>query len=152
MNNSTPVITHKTARVRVRPTYGYRYLRSEKYNEAYTYACQPDTSIGRAINCLIKTIKNLDKQQPKLKAYFISGVSNLCFKAKPELIIEKYKSRYGAGSVTKGPFTPRSPQGLFKKILRNALRYKTKDKKLYKKLCVLGPETQYTQEKGRRTN
>lgn len=117
---------------------GYRYLRNKNLDDSYFYVCEQLGSVGRTITYLTKKLKQMDKKN--IKAYYITNVSNLCFKSKAIKVVEKYKNIYSAGSITKGPFTPRSQVGFFKKLLRNNLRYKKQEKDLFKKICILTTE------------
>ena len=124
---------------RLKETYGFKHvvdLKIEnKSKKIMHYECKKNQSVGRAICYILKRIKKID---PKTyNALVIYNIEETIFKRNPKTVISRYKRIYSAGNQTKGPFTPKSEVGLFKKLLRNNLKYKSKDKVLFKKICVL---------------
>ena len=111
-------------------------FRMYKYNKdlssTYYYECEDLQPIGRVIQVLKKKVKTLDN----CKAIYILNPEKLVFSGTIEFKHRKYFDFYKAGSWTKGPYIERSPKGLFKYLFRRAIAYKTKDKELFKKLCV----------------
>lgn len=113
---------------------GYKYLKEKQPDGQiiYHYDCVDHASIGRTITYLVKRIKTIEP----CAAIVITGIEKLVFKRNPEVVREKYKRFYEAGNQTKGHFTPKTPRGLFKKLLRNNIKYKSTQKQLFKKFCV----------------
>ena len=113
-------------------------FRRQKYlndlSDTYYYECRNLISVGRLITTLIKEFKKLNKKQ--VKGFYILNPQKLVFCGSSKSKHRKYFDFYQAGSWTKGPFIERSPKGLFKYLLRRNLLYKTRDKSLYKKICV----------------
>lgn len=131
-------------------TYGLNYLRKNLFmskkrdkktssdfdpKKIFEYKCTEYGSVGRTIGYLVKRFK--DKDIENCSAIVIHNIENLVFKRDPVEAFLKYKRFYDAGNQTKGHFTPKTTIGLFNKLLRNNLKYRTLQKKLYKKICIL---------------
>lgn len=121
---------------------GYNYLKhlkdnslEDKEKRVYHYSCEDYASIGRTIAYVVKHLKKLDLKD--CSAILITNIENTVFKRDPVEVLDRYRRIYSAGNQTKGPFTPRTVPGLFKKLLRNNLKYKNEDKALFKRICVL---------------
>jgi len=126
-------------------TYGYNHLLEIKTkkllinkNQVLVYDCNNEDSVGRTIMYLIKQLKHL--KPDTFKTIIVNNIENTVFKRDPVEVLAKYKRLYAAGNQTKGPFIQKTEIGLFKKLLRNNLKYKTIDKILFKKFCVLTSE------------
>lgn len=127
-------------RVSKKKPVGFNYLKDlefkklQVHNEVLVYECQQYHSIGRTICYLVRKLKKMDLSS--VSAILVTDVEKTIFKRDPKEALAKYKRYYAAGNQTKGPFTPKSEVGLFKKLLRNNLKYKNEDKILFKKICV----------------
>ena len=127
------IVTFKKNKIKIEnPFRRQKYLND--LSDTYYYECRDLTSVGRVITTLIKEFKKLDNKD--VKGFYILNPQKLVFCGSSKSKHRKYFDFYQAGSWTKGPFIERNPKGLFKYLLRRNLLYKTRDKFLYRKICV----------------
>jgi hypothetical protein len=106
-------------------------------SDTYYYTCEDKASVGRTLAGFLRFIRTKEKETSKVRAYYLVNPEVLCFKCPIERAYEKYKSFYDAGNAVKGPYIPKTPEGLIKKILRNMMRYKARERKIFRKIIVL---------------
>ena len=67
----------------------------------------------------------------------VINAENIIISGNPEAVLERYKEKTKRGSLHKGPFYPRYPDRLFRRVVRGMLPYKReRGRKAYKKLKV----------------
>jgi len=67
----------------------------------------------------------------------VINAEKIVISGNPEAVLERYREKTGRGSHNKGPFYPRYPDRLFRRVVRGMLPYKRqRGRKAYKKLKV----------------
>lgn len=128
----------------------YRIFKYDQdLRDTYYYECKQYQPVGRVITALVKQLKTMDIS--KVRGVYVLSPENLVFSGNERTKLEKYYQFYQAGSWTKGPYIQRTPKGLFKYLFRRNLLWKTRDKHVYKKLCVLDMQSSKKFDKSRST-
>jgi hypothetical protein len=118
---------------------GFRALKDSYLSQSkiYVHECEKGSSIGRTLSILIRKILELQRENPSIRAYFVQGAQLCTLSGKKQLYYQKYRTLFEAGSKTKGPFLKRDPSMFCKFLLRHMLQYKSKHRKVYKKICFI---------------
>lgn len=79
----------------------------------------------------------VSKELLKGQQITVINAENIIISGNPKAILERYKEKTKRGGPHKGPFYPRYPDRLFRRVVRGMLPYKKeRGRKAYKKLKV----------------
>jgi len=79
----------------------------------------------------------VSKQLLRGEQIVVINAEKIIITGNPKAVIERYKAKTDRGSLNKGPFYPRYPDRLFRRVVRGMLPFKNqRGKNAYKKLKV----------------